>query len=442
MSGDGLVRSRYSLTFPSDREGKVIFFSAKTAAAVLLPARLVDGIEQGILDAGEARQLVELGLLVPDLEQERRKILNFIRDLEAQAEALRLIVVTAQACNLACSYCYQGPEKGVARLSPAASAHLVRFATEAVFEQNRDLKVTFYGGEPLLALDRIMPLAEKLQQAAAARGRTFTFSFITNGTLLTRKAASELRPLGLRSALVTLDGPAAIHNRQRPLHNGGESFQRVIGNLQETWDLVDLQINANYSREVYREYPRLLDDLLAAGLGPERIGAVSFSPITWESRSPTFAGGCRTGNEPWLFAAAPFLREETLRRGYRTDRIRPTVCMVDLAHELVVDCDGSLYKCPCFIGEERFRVGHLATGVQDRVAAYGWDRWRNAKCLACRYLPLCFGGCRYQIFQTKGTAAALECRRPFFDACLATFVTQDLEYELAGAASGTAPGPL
>jgi len=290
--------------------------------------------------------------------------------------------------------------------------------------------MTFYGGEPLLALDRILPLAEILQQAAAELGRTFTFSFITNGTLLTRQAAAELRPLGLRSALVTLDGPAACHDRQRPLRNGGGSFQRIVENLRHTWDLVDLQINANYSREMYGEYPRLLDDLIDAGLGPERISAVSFSPITWESRSPAFTGGCRTGNEPWLFDAAPFLREETLRRGYRTDRMRPTVCMVDLAHELVVDCDGLLYKCPCFIGEERFRVGHLATDVQGRVEAYGWESWQNAECLACPYLPLCFGGCRYQVYQTTGTAAGLECKRPFFEACLATLVTQDLAYQL------------
>ncbi len=424
----GLSRSRYSLTFPSDDEGKVVFFSAKTAAAVQLPAQLVDGMAGGSLDAGEERLLVELGLLVPDIEEERREILSFTSELEAQAETFHLIVFVAQQCNLACPYCYQGAEKGSARLTAETSAHLVRFATTTAFDRGRDLKITFYGGEPLLALREILRLAEQLQHAAAARGRTFRFSFITNGTLLTREAASLLRPLGLRAALVTLDGPAASHDRQRPLRNGAGSFLRILANLQQTWDLVDLQINANYSRETYREYPRLLDDLLAAGLGPERISAINFSPITWERRSPVFTGGCRSGNEPWLFAAAPFLREETLRRGFRADKVRPTVCMVDLAHELVVDCDGSLYKCPCFVGEERFRVGHLTSGVQGRAEAYGRDRWRSTECLACPYLPLCFGGCRYQVYQATGTAAAVECKRPFFEACLERLVVQDLAY--------------
>jgi uncharacterized protein len=219
----------------------------------------------------------------------------------------------------------------------------------------------------------------------------------------------------------------------RPWRTGGGSFQKILGNLQETWDLLDLQMNANYTQEHYREYPRLLDELLSAGLGPDRIGTISFSPVSWESRSPHFSGGCRSLNEPWLYEAAPFLREEALRRGFRSDRVKPSVCMVELAHELFVDCDGSLYKCPCFAGEERFRVGNITTGVrQDALAVYGQDRWHNEECLACPYLPLCFAGCRNEGYKTAGTPAALECRRPFFEACLPTLVRQDLRYRLAG----------
>jgi uncharacterized protein len=201
-----------------------------------------------------------------------------------------------------------------------------------------------------------------------------------------------------------------------------------------------LQINANYGREGYSTFPRLLDELLAAGLGPERVGTVSFSPISWERRSPGFAGGCRSTNESWVIAAAPFLRAETLRRGYRTDRIRPGVCMVDLAHELVVDCDGSLYKCPCFAGETRFRIGDVASGVlPEAVAAYGRDRWHNDACLACPYLPLCFGGCRHEVRQNGADLSALSCRRPFFEAALGTLVRQDHAHHIAACRNGAAP---
>jgi uncharacterized protein len=435
----GLARSAFSLTFPSGNKGEVILFSSRTAAAVLLPVQLAERVERGTLGSDDERQLADLGLLVPDLESERREMLTFVSDLEAAADTLHLVVVTTQSCNLACTYCYQGPAKGTAFIVPAVSARVAGFATAAAFERGLNLKVTFYGGEPLLALEPIVSLAGSLKLAAASHGRDFGFSLITNGLLLTRETAARLRPLGLRAAQVTLDGPAAIHDCQRPLRSGGGSFRRILGNLQETWDLLALQINANYGREGYAAYPRLLDELLAAGLGPERVGTVSFSPISWERRSPRFEGGCRSGNEPWVIAAAPYLREETLRRGYRTERVRPGVCMVDLAHELVVDCDGSLYKCPCFADDARFRIGDVATGIaREAVAEYGRDRWHNDACLACPYLPLCFGGCRHEVRQTGENPGALACRRPFFEATLGTLVRQDLAHCIAACKEGAA----
>lgn len=426
------MRSRYSLAFPSGREGETVLFSTKTAAAVLLPERLLGGAGGDGLTPEEERQLVSLGLLVPDLEEERMEVLAFARDLERQATTDHLIVIVTKACNLACPYCYQGPTKGTARLSTEAAARIVRFAEERTFERRRDLAVTFYGGEPLLALDRILTLAETLRERAAVAARTFRFSLITNGTLLTREAVSAMRPLGLRSVLVTLDGPAAAHDCLRPQRGGGGSFQRIVGNLREIWDLVDLQINVNYSAESCAECPRLLDELLAAGLGPSRIGTVNFSPITRERRAPAFAGGCRSLSEPWIIEAAPLLRGEALRRGYRVDRVQPAVCMVDLEHELVVDCDGWLYKCPCFAGEEAYRVGRLESPVHG-TEVYGHGRWHNEGCLACPYLPLCFGGCRHQAREVEGTPRALECRRPFFEACLARLVRQDLALPMAAA---------
>ncbi|HEY5999492.1 MAG TPA: geopeptide radical SAM maturase [bacterium] len=426
------MRSACALTFPSDTEGKVILFSTKTAAAVLVPARLVEDIERGALEPDEERQLADLGLLVPDRETEHREMLAFVSELEAAADTLHLIVIAAHSCNLGCTYCYQGSAKGTGVISPAVSAQVIDFATAAAFDRGLNLKVTFYGGEPLLALEPIVSLAGALREAAAAHGCDFTFSLITNGTLLTRKTAARLRPLGLLAAQVTLDGPAHIHDAQRPLRAGGGSFRRILGNLQEAWDLLTVRINANYGRDGYEACPGLLDDLLAVGLGPERIGSVSFSPISRERRAPGFEGGCRSANEPWVIAAAAFLRGEALRRGYRVDAVRPGVCMVDLAHELVVDCDGSLYKCPCFAGDRRFCVGDVAAGVRDAPgAAYGRDRWRNETCLACPYLPLCFGGCRWESCQADDDAAALACRRPFFDAALGALVRQDLAHPLA-----------
>jgi uncharacterized protein len=194
-----------------------------------------------------------------------------------------------------------------------------------------------------------------------------------------------------------------------------------------------VQIGGNYTQEHFREFPRLLDDLMAAGLTPERIHVVKFDPVMNESSefAPTdFHDGCESNNEPWISDAALFLREEVLRRGYRTPKITPSMCFVEFKDSLVVNYDGALYKCPGLIGREQFCVGDLEQGLIDYRDSHGLDAWKNEKCLECAYLPLCFGGCKYIKAMRDGTMQGIHCQKEYFDRTLCALVTQDIRYDL------------
>jgi uncharacterized protein len=64
-----------------------------------------------------------------------------------------------------------------------------------------------------------------------------------------------------------------------------------------------------------------------------------------------------------MIKASLFLREEILKRGFKTLKFRPSGCMID--NDLVVGYDGGLYNCPAFMGDESLRIGSLADGVGD-----------------------------------------------------------------------------
>jgi uncharacterized protein len=87
-----------------------------------------------------------------------------------------------------------------------------------------------------------------------------------------------------------------------------------------------------------------------------------------------------------------------------------------------------LYKCPAFLGWDGYSVGSLAEGVSDYRESYRMDAWKRDECLECTYLPLCFGGCRYEALLRDPSADALNCRRELFDATLERLVRQDLRY--------------
>ena len=100
--------------------------------------------------------------------------------------------------------------------------------------------------------------------------------------------------------------------------------------------------------------------------------------------------------------------------------------MMELDDSLVVNYDGSLYKCPGFIGRQGFCIGDLRNGVQEYRQSHNLDNWKNEECLNCSYLPLCFGGCRYMKLLCDGNLDGIDCKKPYLDATLETLICQDI----------------
>ena len=135
-------------------------------------------------------------------------------------------------------------------------------------------------------------------------------------------------------------------------------------------------------------------------------------------------------NEPWIIEAAALLREEIMKRGYKTPKMAPIFCMIENKDAYVVNFDGVLYKCPAFIGQEGFAVGDLKTGIKDYTDSYKLGIWKNEECAECEYLPFCFGGCRYMSLVRDGSVDILDCKRDFLDESLEAMVKQDVTYRM------------
>ncbi|HET7317701.1 MAG TPA: geopeptide radical SAM maturase, partial [Nitrospirota bacterium] len=283
-----------------------------------------------------------------------------------------------------------------------------------------------------LSIDTIIRIAETVRSIAATGHIKFTFSFITNGTLLTPRLVEKLKPLGLRAASITLDGPKPVHDAFRPFRSGKGSFDTIVRNIKEVCSQIDVQLGGNYTRDHYRQFPGLLDYLLDSGLTPADISNVRFDPVVNESREmapPDFHDGCMSFDEPWLRDAAVFLRAEILKRGFRTQKVEPSVCFVERRNNVVVNYDGALYRCPGLIGRRDYCTGSVKTGSADYRGTHNLDSWKNEECLSCSYLPLCFGGCRYMKLVRDGNMQGVDCKKAYFDRTLEALVMQDVKYD-------------
>lgn len=418
--------SRYHTRYTDpDRPGFWILYSTKRGSRVRIDGRRLDAILAGSPNDGEREILSRLSLWTDDPDAERAEMAALVSRTNARSRKFVATVVLTLVCNLACPYCFEGNFRDGASMDESTALLLVETVERERIARGFDVEIRFYGGEPLMAIPRLESIARPLQRAAAEHGTGFRMSLVTNGTLLTRPLVEDLLSLGLAGIQVTLDGPREIHDRQRPFASGRSSYDAILANVAAVHDRVTVQLGGNFTPDNYRAFPRMLDDLLAAGIDPTRLDPVRFSPIVPRSgriAGPDSVGCLRSGGEPWLAEAAIFLREETRKRGFAVDEPVMGICMVELENRWVVNRDGAVYKCPAFLGWPELAVGTLAEGIGDYRASHRLGFWQTDRCLDCRYLPLCFGGCRLLPMLRDGVVGVPDCREAFYDATLESFV--------------------
>ena len=427
--------SFYLKSYPSEENpGYLILFSTRQLSKIQVKEETLKAIEKGEISPGNEEILAKLGMIVPDREEEKKSVLTLFERINRMNPGMDFIVVLNMDCNFACKYCFEGELKGNLYMSLETADRFIGFVKEKFTDNKDNLLVDFYGGEPLLSFDLIKYISTDLKSFTGERGASYSFSLVTNGSLLKRQIVEDLIEHGLKSVKITLDGPAEIHNKNRPFKSGTPSFDILIKNIKETCDLIKINLGGNFEIDNYREFPLLLDYLEQEGLTPEKLGIIKFDPVarrTERVMNPTdYKGGCMSLGEPWLIDANEVLREEILKRGYKTLNMSQKLCMVESQHSYVVNYDGTLYKCPGLIGMEEFIVGNIEEGVFDYSKSHKLGMWKNNECADCVYLPLCYGGCRYMTFLRDGNIEALDCQREYFDATLETMIKQEIKYGL------------
>ncbi|MGA1840292.1 MAG: geopeptide radical SAM maturase [bacterium] len=417
-----------------EKPGYLLLFSTKQASKVFLKEETFKAIEKGTLSPSDEALLSKLGMIVHDREEEKRTVFGLIDKINTNNSVLEIMVVLNMDCNFSCIYCYEGDMKGKLFMSDDTARRLIDFIKHKFTKDKQSLILHFYGGEPLLSIERIKSISQEIKSFVENNGASYGFTIITNGSLFKRSAAKELVPLGLKSVKITLDGIAETHNKSRPFKSGAPSFDTIIGNIKETCDLTRVGIGGNFDKENYERFVPLLDYLEKEGLTSEKIAIVKFDPVMkqplGEAMPAGYSGGCMSINEPWLSKASTMLREEILKKGYKTLTLLPMPCMVEVLASYVVNFDGFIYKCPTFVGKKDYAVGSLLTGITDYSRSYKLGIWKNQECAECLYLPLCFGGCKYMTFIRDGNVDALDCKKAYLDTSLETLIKQDIKYNL------------
>lgn len=401
------ILSRYNHLQPWT-DGYYIAYNAGSGALALmtadnrvvydaLAAKLAASPDAPLTDKeSELLSQLKYGRFAFDDDVDERAAMQFRHNLDRYDQTtLGLTIAPTLACNMACPYCYESNKQG--RMSAETVEALIAYVEKRA-PGLQGISVTWYGGEPLLALDIVEDLSTSFMDIGKETKTGYAASIISNCYLLTPETVDKLVQWQVGSVQATVDGPARLHNVKRPLKNGRDSFDTILANLAYAVTKMKVSVRVNidktYDRDVIVE---LLGELKAAGLH-DKIG-LYFGQI-----EPS-AQVCANIVES-CFETTDFSRVETeyfrllLEHGFRVDKLpapSSTFCMAQMVNSFLVDPQGELYRCFNHVGNAAKSMGNIRNEINyshpNFRRLFAFDPFQDPRCFACDLLPVCMGGC-------------------------------------------------
>lgn len=307
------------------------------------------------------------------------------RILKTTIPTYRILVTTV--CNARCSYCFEQGINFITMDTYVADA-LVNFIVTESREYSK-IKIQWFGGEPLINLNIIKYITEKLNKKFEG---DVIYSIITNGSLLTKTVAKELVELGVKKAQITLDGDKIVYEETKNYIDKNITFESIISNITISLEegLV-IVVRLNYDKSNICSIKHLIQEL-----GEKFHHYKNFScypyPIygTYNTLSQKRTSKKELFDLHTQIVKAGIIDTEQLFRSALGVKSGP--CMAYSRKSFFISPNGELFKCSM---DMKNNVGNVFEGIKYNKYFFEWSTLElNSTCLLCNLLPICQGGCR------------------------------------------------
>ena len=388
--------SNYNFFIPY-KDNKVIAYNSFTNALGLLERK--DYVEfkknQKNIDSLNDFKLIEElrkgGFIIEDEINELEIIRTRMYRDRFNDDMLGLTIVPTADCNFRCIYCYEKNSIRKEKMSKDTMDKIIDFVNNKS-SSLKHLSITWYGGEPLLALAEIEYMSKKFFDICKKNNISYSAGIVTNGYLLTIKNLKKLKELKINDIQITIDGDKESHNKRRCLENGSGTFDKIIENIDKGKELLpptSLRINVDKSN--YKNIYGLLNLLMKKGLNKYVY---------------PYLGHVKNGNDTYdydiclsiedfskLVIEFDRLIKNTPNHNYPV--LKTVSCTADRFNSFVIDVDGTLYRCWDDVGMSELKTGNINNlNLNKEFTKYlTMDATLDDNCSKCKFLAICMGSC-------------------------------------------------
>lgn len=396
--------TNYWHSYPLDDTGQMLLYNAFTNALALIESEKYQKFlhfaqhRTPIDDPDLEEQLKQGGFLLEDTVNELALLRLRLYSSRFDNSSFGLTLAPTSDCNFRCVYCYESQVIRHSYMNTEVQDAVVKLLENRA-GSIRNFSVTWYGGEPLLALPIIYQLSKRFIEICEKNNINYNAGIITNGYLLNRKTVETLNAAKVDFYQITIDGTRETHNASRPLQDGTGTYDRIFDNLVECADLLPkVSIRVNVGRNNIQAIDAILQKLDDVGLSNHVTPYLA--KITNDNNDPKLEPVCFTTPE---FAKVDlkytFANPTKLNWFEKYPILKGHYCGADFYHAMVVDSDGLIYRCWNEIGQHSSAVASLLNTTRDNLPVYLdyilFDPTSDPQCAQCDILPLCMGGCPY-----------------------------------------------
>jgi uncharacterized protein len=307
-------------------------------------------------------------------------------------------IILTERCNSQCRYCYEKSmkefdnglqEKWSFDFSAPADSEVDINKLKKFLSQDKNPVLVFYGGEPLLEIDKIKKIIDNLEGVK--------FCMQTNGKFLDKLPSGYINKIS--KILVSVDG-----NKERTDFNrGAGTYDLVLRNLNLirqngfSGEIVARMTISQDFPDVYEQVRHLLENKIFdsvhwqidAGFYKNDFNKEKFSQFAENYNNSVsklvnyWLAQIKTGKVlklyPFVAIINSFLKNE------------PTKLRCGSGYEnYTITTAGKLSACPIVNSVEEFYCGNLDSKIPELKKIYVEE-----PCTSCNYLNLCGGRCLY-----------------------------------------------
>lgn len=386
---------------------------------MLMEDPLLDSIRSGQPSAQLQFKLVQHGLAsVPGKQMFRQ---------EKEIAWRYFIIDLTKKCNFDCIYCFRD-----LRSTQTISLDVLEDILEYIVNYCRKESISriglqLWGGEPLLALERIAYIVDFFRKTDLQ----VTMDLETNASLVTEEIAGKLYQWGIHVG-VSLDGTPDLQNRQRRMLSGKPSAEAVelgIRNLQKFYgrDVGGITVvtrhNYRYVKEMLDYFIYHLDlHFMKFNLVRDNPHAAEQGLVLGEPEIFWFAGELLDYLQAFRELGADFSEGNVeFRARNLLQRCNQSCCISHGCQGgrkmISFDQEGNIFPCEMMdFPEEKLGSIYDGESVEERMgAAMNKNRFflpkKARRCETCPWWYYCQGGCssRNRYLQRDGQIDGVEC---------------------------------